>query len=803
MASRTAAALALLLSLPAAAHADGIFLDGFESGGTCAWSATTPAIIYAVSPPPAPAPLGVAGIVVTSQVRTPTVRYARPSQPRNAPIWFTEAPRAEHVSWRSTRRDLSTRDGSEPGSSVPRAAAAGAPSGLAAAFDAASFDTNALHNDDQGCRRFFVPPDPTGAVGVHHLVDAMNSLVEFYQKDGTQTFVSGLRSFFAPLSPAGFPFDPRVAYDSYADRFVIVSLDKTDVGDGDASNTSRLLVAVSDDGDPNGTWYMSSIDALTTVAGLDRWADYPGLAVDEQAIYVTANLFQFGTCTGSCVSYGGSRLWVIAKAPLYSGGVASVSTFDPYALVPTNATTTQPAMMMQAPPGTTGTYLTSYGPFTDGTDEFVQVVRIDDPLGAPTFTPAMIAIGDVDRVAESLSGAPQAGTSRTLDAGDRRTLSAVWRGNSLWTTMTVLPPSGADAGQPTAYWLRLTTQPNGDVSGVEAQGQISGEIIASGAHTWRAAVGIGASGTAFFGFAASAPSIFPGAYWTLQSPAGMTDPLPLHAGEDWYVRTLGNPDQDQNRWGDYSTVAIDPVDDSAWIFNEYAATRGTATQIPPYSPEDGRWATTWGNVLDPLVLTPFSGPIRIGGTALRLVGSGFSSGSVIELSVSTRYGNVDYGPFTPSAIAPTQLTWTPPASISLGNGWSTLRVVNTDQGSRVSNTICQDLLGPPSKPPPSITAVNGHGLAAADCSVPYAYVNTVLAPGSTCTLAVQNAATPYVNVFDASGTVTTLPLSGGPSNWQFVVPSRTPAGPASLQVANSPFTGNYQSNTVAVVIGAP
>ena len=45
-------------------------------------------------------------------------------------------------------------------------------------------------------------------------------------------------------------------------------------------------------------------------------ADYPGFAVDEEAIYVTANMFTFGASG----SYRGGRLWIIPKSPYYSGG---------------------------------------------------------------------------------------------------------------------------------------------------------------------------------------------------------------------------------------------------------------------------------------------------------------------------------------------------------------------------------------------------------------------------------------------------------------------------------------------------
>ena len=57
----------------------------------------------------------------------------------------------------------------------------------------------------------------------------------------------------------------------------------------DTGNVSSIFVAVSDDSNPNGTWHFDSIDAKEVIGGSDHWADYPGFAVDEEAVYITAN----------------------------------------------------------------------------------------------------------------------------------------------------------------------------------------------------------------------------------------------------------------------------------------------------------------------------------------------------------------------------------------------------------------------------------------------------------------------------------------------------------------------------------
>src|SRR5207248_11144104 len=103
-------------------------------------------------------------------------------------------------------------------------------------------------------------------------------------------------------------------------RFVVVALEQES-----SPTDSRILVAVSDDSDPNGTWYFGSINSKIKIGSRNYWTDYPGLGVDGQAIYITGNLFPFSV-GGSAQ---GSRLWMIPKPSFYSGGSFAPALYDP------------------------------------------------------------------------------------------------------------------------------------------------------------------------------------------------------------------------------------------------------------------------------------------------------------------------------------------------------------------------------------------------------------------------------------------------------------------------------------------
>ena len=247
-----------------------------------------------------------------------------------------------------------------------------------------------------------------------------------------------------------------------------------------------------------------------------------------------------------------------------------------------------------------GTYLVSYSGLSNGVDEFIQVVRVDNPLGATTFAQAFINIGNIESFPPGgLLDAPQPDTDingipRLIEVNDRRALNAVWRNNALWLVATIRPNSGPDLNQTTAHWWNLNTTAVPSPITLSDQGNIGGEEIAAGTYTYFPAVAVNRDGHALFGFSASAPTVFAGAYVTgraASDPAGSVQPSEVvKAGEDFYFRRFGGAN---NRWGDYSGIAIDPSnDDFAWVFNEFADQRGTI--LPAFPDQDGRWGTAWG-----------------------------------------------------------------------------------------------------------------------------------------------------------------------------------------------------------------
>ncbi len=496
---------------------------------------------------------------------------------------------------------------------------------LTTTFDSLVFDDNGANTGS-----LFIPPDARGAAGPNHVVSVVNSSLQFHTKAGTPLLDSvagvpvtgvSLASLFGPLGPLTETFDPKVLYDQVANRWLIVTLEQTDTFVGDPADTSRIFVAVSDDSDPLGSYTIIAINSAITISGTPSWADYPGFAVDEEAVYITANMFGFFNFGAP---YGGVRLWIIDKGlgagGFYDGGATLVTVTDPYAGAGI-ATTTQPAHVFCSPgstcPVTAGTYLVSYSGLSGGGVEFLQVVRVDNPVTAPAFTQQFVSLGDIEALVAPLPPAPQMGSTFAIATNDRRALDAVWRDDgSLWMTATIDPnpaTSAVDAGEATAAWWQLATgSPDPSFAALVQQGLISGDTdIAADAHTFFPSIAVNNVNGVTIGFSASAPTIFPGSYYTTRAAddalGSTTASGTLRVGLDTYERTFddggsdGICDEPDSRWGDYSGAVVDPADQCYWVYNQHAIARGTPLSgvcgdLAPPGSEDGRWGTAFGKL---------------------------------------------------------------------------------------------------------------------------------------------------------------------------------------------------------------
>ena len=172
----------------------------------------------------------------------------------------------------------------------------------------------------------------------------------------------------------------------------------------------------------------------------------------------------------------------------------------------------------------------------------------------------------------------------------------------------------------------------------------------------------------------------------------------------------------------------------------------------------------------------------------------------------------------PRTLSATKLTVPVPATISLGQGFVSVVVVNTDEVFvPQSNPGFALLQGSAAAGLPSITGLDGDPLAATSLDPDFAVANveTTLLQGSSVIINGNGFDTTHgvaVDVFcacpETGGKLKTQFLNAGnaglkPDSITFTLPPTTPTGPGSIIVSNA-AGGSYsaKSNAVSVPLGA-
>lgn len=417
------------------------------------------------------------------------------------------------------------------------------------------------------------PPDTQGVAGPAHFVAAVNTLLAVFDKGSdVPRFVSDLRPFFSPVlayTADLYPFDPRVIYDQYAGRFILVA----DAGFGPES---FVLVAVSRSNNPLAGFHLYRIDANGDSTRLS--ADYPNLAVDPRSILVTNNMFK------GKVSFVGFRLWVIDKATALEGGPMLVREFDD----PVEGSTWVPAHTFG---DVEETYLVSEDHSFGGTSRLLRVAGLSYPSGSPVIDDrGYVRVWDYGF--DPINSAPQLGCDARIDEFDYRVQNAVLRHGRLWVTHHVDDPVHDAEAKTEVAWYEIdprAVRPCGrkDPCVVPLQqGRISDPSI----WYYYPSLAVNAAGEVGIGFSGSSALTYAGAYLTVRHPGdppgAMREVGLLRAGVSSYIRRGGAAYA--NRWGDFSQTSVDPLDDlTFWTAQEYAD-----QERPPGCPTD--WTGWWG-----------------------------------------------------------------------------------------------------------------------------------------------------------------------------------------------------------------
>jgi hypothetical protein len=453
----------------------------------------------------------------------------------------------------------------------------------------------------------YIPPDPNGTVGPSNYFEIANAMIAIYTKTGTKVYgpvsTNTLFSGFGGACQSDDDGDGTVVYDQLANRWVVQQF---------AVETTPYLecVAVSTSGDPTGTYNRYSFSYTT------NFNDYPKLAVWPDAYYTTYDIFANGQ------SYTGPEACALDRSSMIAGLSATQQCFKLGAsvnpLLPSTVEGSTP------PPSGSPNYVLSSASSGTALQEWKFHVDWTTPANSTFTGPASIAVSSFSQACGGGACIPQSGTTTKLDSlGDRLMYPLGYRNfgdhESLVVDQSVT--AGSSVGM---RWYEIRTP--GTAPSVFQQGTYAPD----GAYRWMGSVAMDHVGDMGLGFSISSSSTHPGVRYTgrLVSDALGT----MGQGEGTVVTGNGsqinagdcNPDQCSYRWGDYTSMQVDPSDDCTfWYVNEYIPTTGEfnwKTQIASFKFPS---CTGGGGGGAPVVnsFNPTQGPV---GTSVDVLGSGFT-----------------------------------------------------------------------------------------------------------------------------------------------------------------------------------
>jgi hypothetical protein len=492
----------------------------------------------------------------------------------------------------------SSRLGGPAGQAAPATPSAPSVQQAPGAFGSPLQNFEGLRNEDNfNIFGFRVnPPDPNGDVGPNHYVEMVNLVFAVYSKAGalllgpvdTGTLWAGF-AIEDCTDPSG---DPIVLYDQTTDRWILSQF--TTRGLDDPTLPFYNCVAVSQTGDPTGAYYRYAfITQPDTVDGGYFFPDYPKYGVWSNSYIMTTRDF-------GLVDQYGISVYALEKNKMVNGnpGARAVQFFLDSNVVPLNLIgdgllppdldgnrrpqpTDSPAPIVGTQDDGFG-----YGATFDALNIWELAVHWRSTPTASLVLTTQLPVAPFDSVfpcgPDSRDCLPQPGITNPaqfldiLSSRQRPTWRLAYRNFGTYESLVTNQSVEASPGVAGARWYEIR-RTNGAYS-VHQQGTVSGSDV----HRWMGSIAQDKKGNMALGYSVvNATTVKPGIRYTGRL-AG--DPLgTMPQGEGTVINGAGVQTTTNSRWGDYTSMNIDPVDDCTyWYVNEYYQVNGTPADTRPW-----------------------------------------------------------------------------------------------------------------------------------------------------------------------------------------------------------------------------
>jgi hypothetical protein len=473
------------------------------------------------------------------------------------------------------------------------------------------------------------PPDTEGTVGATQYVQWVNTSFAVFNKT-TGALVAGptagntLWSGFGGGCQTNNDGDPIVLYDRASQRWIFSQF---------SVSTAPFLqcIAVSTTSDATGTYNRYSFQ-------YNNLDDYPKMGVWSDAYYETFNMFGGSGNT----TFVGTDACAYDRAAMLAGTAATQVCFQQSSsvggLLPSDVDGSI------APPAGSPNYMVNFG--ANSLNLFKFHVDFTTPANSSFTGPTVIPVAAFSPLCRGGTCVPQPGTAQPLDSlADRLMYRLAYRNfgthESLVVNHSVVAGSGGGV-----RWYEIQNP-----SGTPTVAQQS-TFAPDSTYRWMGSIAMDKAGDIALGYSVSnGSSVFPSIAFTGRVA---TDPASTMEAEVGVVSgggsQVGNDSHGAllTRWGDYSAMHIDPVDDCTfWYTQEYIKTTGVFnwnTRIATFSFPNCTGATTF-----PLTVTlagTGSGAVSSAPPSISCPGAcsaSFASGTSVTLTETPTAGSTFAG----------------------------------------------------------------------------------------------------------------------------------------------------------------
>ncbi|HZQ70072.1 MAG TPA: choice-of-anchor D domain-containing protein [Terriglobales bacterium] len=475
------------------------------------------------------------------------------------------------------------------------------------------------------------PPDTNGTVGATQYVQWVNTSFAIFNKT-TGALISGptagntLWSGFGGGCQTNNDGDPVVLYDKLAQRWVFSQFS--------VSTTPYLqCIAVSTTSDATGTYNRYSFQYT-------NFDDYPKMGVWSDAYYETFNMFNGNT-------FVGSDACAYDRTKMLAGQAATQVCFQQNSsvggLLPSDLDG------LTAPPAGSPNYMIYFG--TNALNLYKFHVDFVNTANSTFTGPTVIPVAAFSPLCGGGTCVPQPSTTQTLDSlADRLMYRLAYRNFGNHESL-VVNHSVSVTGSGGVRWYEI--QNPGGTPIVAQQGTFAPDST----YRWMGSIAMDQTGDIAVGYSKSSSSVRPSIAFAGRIP---TDPVGTLETETSVVTGAGSQTGSLSRWGDYSAMQVDPVDDCTfWFTTEYMKTTGSFN-----------WNTRIAN--------------------FKFTGCGGSGGTVTLSPTSLDFGNQTVG--VPSTAKTVTLTNNQSVSLSItsiatSGDYSQTNTCGTSIGANSSCTI--------------------------------------------------------------------------------------------------------------------